>query len=132
MAIRGLLSRLDEQAPGARVRGGDERESILNHLKVLLNARQGGSPSAEQFGIPDFADIVHSFPVAIQTIQRAIKDSIQRFEPRLVQVNVRHVTSENPLVLRYEITAQALRGNSRVPLKLTTQISAGGHVDVNY
>jgi len=132
MAIRGLLSRLDGQSPGARSHGGDERESILNHLKVLLNARQGGSPSAEAFGIPDFADIVHSFPVAIQTIQRSIKESILRFEPRLTQVNVRHVPSENPLVLRYEITAQAIRGNSRVPLKMTTQVSAGGHVDVAY
>jgi len=132
MAIRGLLSRLDGQSPGARSRGGDERESILNHLKVLLNARQGGSPSAEAFGIPDFADIVHSFPVAIQTIQRSIKESILRFEPRLTQVNVRHVPSENPLVLRYEITAQAIKGNTRVPLKMTTQVSAGGHVDVAY
>jgi len=130
MALRGLLSRLDGQAPGQSARVIDDRESILNHLKVLLNARQGGSPCAEAFGIPDFADIVHSFPVAIQVIQRAIKDTILKFEPRLTQVNVRHVPSENPLTLRYEITGQSARGNHRGPLKLTTQISAGGHVDV--
>lgn len=128
--MRGLLSRLDGQVPGQNARAIDERESILNHLKVLLNARQGGSPSAELFGIPDFADIVHSFPVAIQTIQRAIKDTILKFEPRLTQVNVRHVPSDNPLVLRYEITGQSARGSGRGSLKLTTHISAGGHVDV--
>jgi hypothetical protein len=50
MPGRGLLSRLD--ASGTRAtRGLDEHDSIVEHLRVLLNARRGNSPSAPEFGI---------------------------------------------------------------------------------
>src|SRR5215510_3517087 len=105
MPGRGLLSRLE--ATGTRAtRGLDEHESIVEHLRVLLNARRGNSPSSPEFGIPDFSDLVHNFPGAIQVLQRAIRETILAYEPRLKQVVVKHVPSEDPLTLRYEITAQ--------------------------
>src|SRR5690348_17126261 len=105
MPGRGLLSRLD--ATGLRAtRALDEHDSIVEHLRVLLNARRGGSPSCPDFGIPDFSDLVHNFPGAIQVLQRAIRETILAYEPRLRQVTVRHIPDDEPLVLKYEIIAQ--------------------------
>lgn len=129
MPGRGLLSRLD--ATGLRAtRALDEHDSIIEHLRVLLNSRRGSSPSSPEFGIPDFSDLVHSFPGAIQTLQRAIRETILAFEPRLKQVVVRHVPSEDPLTLRYEITAQTATRDGRGTLRLNTQMSPGGRVNV--
>jgi type VI secretion system protein len=130
MPGRGFLSRLD--STGARAtRGLDEHDSIVEHLRVLLNARRGNSPAAPDFGIPDFSDLVHNFPGAVQVLQRAIRETILAFEPRLKQVTVKHVPSEDPLTLRYEIVAQASspRGG-RGTFRLNTQMSAGGHINV--
>ena len=130
MPGRGLLSRLDSTGVRA-TRGVDEHESIVEHLRVLLNARRGNSLSAPDFGIPDFSDLVHTFPGAIQVLQRAIRETILAFEPRIKQVAVKHVPSEDPLTLRYEITGVSLSSRGgRGNLRLTTQMSAGGHVNV--
>src|SRR5215831_11241685 len=109
MPGRGLLSRLD--VTGLRAtRALDEHDSIIEHLRVLLNSRRGSSPAAPDFGIPDFSDLVHAFPGAVQTLQRGIRETILAFEPRLKQVTVKHVPSDDPLTLRYEITAQTGSG----------------------
>ena len=130
MPGRGLLSRLD--ATGLRAtRALDEHDSIVEHLRVLLNSRRGSSPATPDYGIPDFSDLVHTFPGAIQVLQRAIRETILAFEPRLKQVIVKYVPSEDPLTLRYEITAQtnSARGG-RGTLRLNTQMSPGGRVNV--
>ena len=126
---RGLLSRLD--ATGLRAtRALDEHDSIVEHLRVLLNARRGSSPAAPEFGIPDFSDLVHPFPGAIATLQRAIRETILAYEPRLKQITVKHVPSEDPLTLRYEITAQTSTRGTRGTLRLNTQMSPGGKINV--
>src|SRR5262245_948933 len=126
MPGRGLLSRLESTGVRA-MRGLDEHDSIVEHLRVLLNTRRGNSPSSPDFGIPDFSDLVHNFPGAVQVLQRAIRETILSFEPRLKQVTVRHVPSDDPLTLRYEITAQS---KGRGSFRFNTQMSAGGHINV--
>jgi type VI secretion system protein len=126
MPGRGLLSRLESTGVRA-TRGLDEHDSIVEHLRVLLNTRRGNAPACPDFGIPDFSDLVHNFPGAVQVLQRAIRETILSFEPRLKQVTVKHVPSEDPLTLRYEITAQS-RG--RGSFRFNTQMSSGGHINV--
>jgi len=128
MPGRGFLSRLDATGVQA-TRALDEYDSIVNHLRVLLNARRGSSPACPDFGIPDFSDLVHQFPSAIQTLQRAIREAIMTYEPRLRQVTVRHVPSDDPLSLRYEIAAQSGTGGSG-SFRFNTTMSAGGHVKI--
>jgi type VI secretion system protein len=130
MPGRGLLSRLD--ATGLRAtRALNEDDSVIEHLRVLLNARRGASPSCPEFGIPDFSDLVHQFPGAIQTLQRAIRETITTFEPRLRQITVRHVPSEDPLTLRFEITAHSVSARgARGAFRFNTQMSPGGRMNV--
>ncbi len=129
MAGRGLLSRL---AAG----GGEppeETASILEHLRVLLNTRKGEAATVPGFGLVDFTDLFHAFPGAVNTLQASIRATILEFEPRLRNVTVRHVVDPDPLVLRFEVTAQPAQRGPRAPglLRFETQVTVGGRFEVD-
>lgn len=126
MGRRGLLSRIGSRGPS--VDAANDVESIVEHLRVLLNARRGLSQASPQFGLPEFSDLAHGFPSSLQSLQRAIRDSILEFEPRLRNVSVRHIPDNDALVLRFEITARLV--NWKQALKLQTRVVAGGKFDV--
>jgi type VI secretion system protein len=124
MPGRGILSRI------AGDDGADEVEAIVEHLRVLLNTRQGEAPSAPSFGVLDFSDMVHAFPGAVQQLVRSIRATILEFEPRLRNVNVRHVTNDGELLLRFEISAQLADQRSARTLRFATTVRPGGRFDV--
>ena len=125
MAGRGLLSRI---GGGGTSKHDDDAASVLEHLRVLLNSRRGEAPTVPEYGVPDITDLVHTLPSGIAGLTRALRDTILAYEPRLKNVNVRSVESDEPLVLRFEITARLVEGN-RV-LKLQTRVRAGGKIEV--
>src|SRR5688500_16722598 len=98
---RGLLSRL--QTGDHEVE--DVAGSITEHLRVLLNTRQGEAVTAPSFGLIDFSELVHAFPSAIQTLSQSIKATILEYEPRIKAVSVRHIPDDSPLQLKFEIHA---------------------------
>jgi len=109
---RGLLSRLGSSAPERHV---DMVESVIENLRSLLNMRIGSAATAPAMGVPDFTDLVHSFPGSAQTLTKAIRTTILTYEPRLRNVLVRHVPVEVPMVVRFEVSAQlADRSNAAV------------------
>jgi type VI secretion system protein len=108
----------------------DPSASIVEHLRVLLNTRKGDSVTVPNFGVVDFTDLVHSFPTAVQTLQVTIRATVLEYEPRLRNVSVRHVPDDDPLVLRFEITAQPADRSARGMLRFRTQMSPGGKVEV--
>jgi type VI secretion system protein len=124
MAGRGLLSRI--MGPGPR----DEVESIVEHVRALLNTRVGDAVCAPALGVPNFADIVHTFPEARQYLARAIRETILEHEPRLREVIVRPVSSVDPLVLHFEIFAQRA-GRGAEPVLMSTTVRPGGRIDVD-
>lgn len=128
---RGLLSRLTASSL-SEARPNNELESIVEHLRALLNTRQGEAPSVPDFGVVDFTDLVHSFPEAIQTLQRCIRATILQFEPRLKNVVVQHVRDDEVLVLKFQITAQLQNkgGKSGGAVRFETQLRAGGNITV--
>ncbi len=128
---RGLLSRLTAASVND-ARPVNELESIVEHLRALLNTRQGESPSVPDFGVVDFTDLVHNFPEAIQTLQRCIRTTVLQYEPRLKNVVVQHVRDDEVLVLKFQITAQLQNkgGKSGGAVRFETQLRAGGLVSV--
>ena len=98
MGARGILARIS----GESTRGADDVELIVGNLKALLNTRLGDAVSAEGFGVVDLVDIIHDFPAAAQIMQRSIRATIAKYEPRLRNVSVRTVPSDDPLTLTFE------------------------------
>jgi type VI secretion system protein len=126
MGGRGVLSRVTG-AGGAAV---DTVESIVAHLRAVLNTRRGDSATVPDFGVLDFADVVHDFPAGVQRLARSIRATVAQYEPRLRNVNVRHVVDEDALTLHFEITGQLADARSTRTLRLATTVRAGGRVEV--
>lgn len=120
MSDRGLLSRL---AVGRR--SVDPAASIAEHLRVLLNARQGHSETAPSFGVVDLNDVMHNLPDGLRTLQASIRAAITEHEPRLTGVTVRAVESASPLTLRFEVVGR-LASDRREVVRLHTELRAGG------
>ncbi|MBI3776778.1 MAG: type VI secretion system baseplate subunit TssE [Gammaproteobacteria bacterium] len=106
-------------------------DSVLNHLRNMLNTRQGSVPTLPDYGLPDFNDIASNFPDAIFELRRVIKQSIDNYEPRLSQVKVDYVKDEDkPLSMRYEITAQLSLGGENANVWFETTLDSQGRVKV--
>jgi type VI secretion system protein len=123
---RGLLQRLADRAGGKP--DSLQAQAVLEHLRQLLNTRQGSSALDPLYGIPDFTDLLHSFPDGLFVLQRALAETITRYEPRLRAVSVRPVrVLRDTLVLQFEVTGQLASGQ---PLRFETQVFRAGHVRV--
>jgi type VI secretion system protein len=108
----------------------DEIQSILGNLRALLNTREGDAPAARDYGIVDLSDLVHNFPDASQYMQRSIRDTIAKYEPRLSNVRVRSVPSEDPLKLVFEVSARLARDRRRGLVRVRTEVLPSGRVKI--
>jgi type VI secretion system protein len=132
---RGLLERLSDPKPGAprttRQSDGALVASILEHLGKMLNTRRGNVPVAPDYGIPDLADMVHSFPDAIRIMEQAIRTTIEKYEPRLSNVRVRYSGSEDDVFsLHYEVTAVLAASGTGGAVSFDTRVASNGEVSV--
>ncbi len=127
MEPRGLLYRIASGASDAPL---DLRESVLAHLRVLLNCRQGSAPCAPDLGMPDFSELAHAFPEAVHQLQRMVKATIETYEPRLRNVVVRQIPDESALQVRLEISAVAVDERGRGNLTFATTLGPGGQLNV--
>jgi type VI secretion system protein len=117
---RGLLDRLQR-----RERGTDPIQSIVAHLRVLLNARPGISSTVPDYGVVDFNDVVHTLPDGVVRIASSIRSAIEIHEPRLKNVTVRPLPPDDALTLRFEIVAR-VADDRRQLLRLRSFYRPGG------
>ena len=135
MAARTLIERimLASEAAG-RPTPSDRNaavDSVLANLKDVLNSRAGCAETRPDLGVPDFNDLVGKFPDAIHIIARAVKEQIDRFEPRLSSVSVRHVEDpDNPLNLVFEIHAALGVGDAQGRVTFETVLGDDGFMQV--
>lgn len=131
-----LLTRLAHAAdPHATERytwkDNDLESAVTKHMSQMLNTRQGSSLTCPDYGLIEVSEILHDFPEAIGMMQRAIKNSIQQYEPRLKNVQVRHMKNEatHSMVLEFEITAQLQHPDGRrQAMRFGTTVDQSGNV----
>ena len=105
------------------------KESILRHLEKLLNTRQGNVPIAEDYGVPDFTELLHTYPESIRDMERALRQAIRKYEPRLRSVRVRFVPQEeDPLTLRFEIVARLASDGDSLPVYFESVMGPDGKI----
>jgi type VI secretion system protein len=106
-------------------------EAVLAHLRQLLNSRQGLAPACMDYGMPDLCDLVYTFPQAASDLRKAIKASLEKYEPRLRRVVVSQAeNTEEPLTLRFEIRAELATEEGRTPIWIQTRIDEFGGIEV--
>lgn len=134
--MKRLRSNADAVAAGrTRYRADDVEADVAKHLQEMLNTRAGASLSAPEYGMVEISDMLHDFPDAMGVMQRAIKNSITKYEPRLRNVQVRLVQpdeDEQQLYVYFEISAQLVHSNGeRQPVRFSTSVDESSNVRVS-
>jgi type VI secretion system protein len=106
-------------------------QAVLENLQRLLNSRQGHAAAQMGYGIPDPSEVLHQYSDAITQMAKSIKASIEKYEPRLTAVQVRHVANpDDILTLRYQIVGQLAKSKERVPVVFDTHVDPCGRIRV--
>jgi len=129
-----LLDRIRswEKRPILRNRQDPRRvtDSVLRHLQRLLNTKAGNVPIAEDYGVPDFTDFLHSYPDSVREMERTLRLVIQKYEPRLKAVRVSFVPQdESALSLSFQITAR-LSTEEKTQVLFETRVNSEGKIEV--
>lgn len=106
-------------------------KSIIHSIQNLLNSRIGHAPAQMDYGIPEPSEITRAYPNGLGDMQRAIRASLEKYEPRLTSINVMHVeTAEEEMSLRFQITAQLATSKERIPVCFDTLVRGSGEIQV--
>lgn len=106
-------------------------DSVLEHLQRILNTRHGSVQIAEDYGLPDFTDIVNNYPESIRDLERSIRHMIQKYEPRLSGVRVNFIPQENDMLsLSFKIVARLELDDQKMPVLFESQVDTSGKVSV--
>lgn len=80
--------------------------SIQKHLNEVLNSRPGACQSAVDLGVIDLNDATATSSDFRKSIEKAIKDCIENYEPRISAVTVQSLLNHgDPLQLSFHISA---------------------------
>ncbi|AUA56079.1 MULTISPECIES: type VI secretion system baseplate subunit TssE [Achromobacter] len=107
-------------------------DSILDHLRRILNTRQGSVPIDLSFGVPDFTNLAGSFSSGTTT--QMIEDigrMIQRYEPRLRQPQITFTnTQDEVLSLGFAISGFIAVDDREIPVRLASHVASNGKVSL--
>jgi type VI secretion system protein len=108
-------------------------ESIISNLTKMLNTRQGGPMiQPDDYGMVDITDISTRFPDSVSDVQKAFRIAIEKYEPRLKNVQVEHVGEGTDLQsLKFKITAQLAEREGRESVYFETVVDPSGEVQLN-
>lgn len=105
--------------------------SVQEHLQCLLNTRQGSAPIADDYGIPDFTNLMTGFDESKRSVEQTIRNTILTYEPRLQGVRVTLLQQDDDkLSLRFQISAQLISRDSHDPVMFESVLDAGGRFSV--
>lgn len=132
---RSLLERLaragEQRGRSRHMNREHAADSVLQHLRKMLNVHQGSVPTLPMYGMPDFNDMASRFPEAIQEIRQVLKTTIEQYEPRLKRVRIDHLSdTADPLHLRFEITAQLVTGEGDSAIWFETALDTSGRMSI--
>jgi type VI secretion system protein len=107
-------------------------DSILEHLRRILNTRQGSVPIDPLFGVPDFTNLAGSFTSG--TTGQMIEDMsrmIQRYEPRLRQPQISFTAVQDEVLsLAFAISGFIAVDDREIPVRLTSHVASNGKVSL--
>jgi type VI secretion system protein len=133
-SARALLDRLEfPQAESQRELNNPDKiiDSICNHLQMMMNTKQGGAMTVPDFGMTDFSEIARGSQTLMR-MQDEIRSSIEKYEPRLTNVEVSFYTVENqPFTLHFNIHARVVTGDRQSSTTFQSTIETSGAVKVN-
>ncbi len=131
------LSALEEPALQAgRPPDRQLRDSIVEHLRRLLNTREGSVPIDPEYGMPDMSNIAGSFALGTtEQLSEAILRQVTRYETRFrsPKITVQKETRE-VITLRFELSGLVAStqegGSAQQPFSMIVRVNSSGQVFV--
>lgn len=132
-----LLERLsaleDPHLVAGRSPGRQLRDSIVLHLRKLLNTRAGSVPIDSGYGMPDMSNIAGSFAVGTsESLSEAIVRQVARYEKRLLNPRVTVETETREVItLRFELAGDIepeQEGDALQPFAMVVRINSSGQI----
>lgn len=106
-------------------------DSIIRHLERILNTRWGSAQTVDDYGIPDFTDLRSGLPDATRDLERAIRNTIQKYEPRLEAVRVKFIPQEETmLTVSFQIVARLALEGEKNPVTFQSVMDSDGKVTI--
>ena len=103
---------------GAPIEAVSERgrrlQSIIGNMTRLFNTRQESIAHLPDYGLPDTSSAHFDAPYAVDGLRQAVKEVVQKYEPRLNKVYVQHHSTDD--------------SNMRVTFLITAELEAGQRV----
>lgn len=132
---RTLLERIRRPGPAGQrqlhVSTSDLFDSILTNLQNVLNTCQGNVKTDARYGLPHMSEIRSAIPLTLAGYMSAIRTTIERHEPRLSNVRVRHAPSANhPMELRFEVSGVVEDEEERRSVRFETFADDAGRLKI--
>lgn len=67
--------------------------SVIDNLNRLFNSRQGTIGHLPDYGLPNLSEIYRDAPETIDVFRAAIRETVEKYEPRMRRVRVTHQPS---------------------------------------
>ena len=107
--------------------------SVQEHLQRILNTRQGNVVIALDYGVPDFTNFMSGFEETQRSLERSIRQTIQKYEPRLQGVRVTFAGEKeriDKLTLNFQIQARLVLPGHKEAVMFESMVDSGGKVRV--
>jgi type VI secretion system protein len=120
------------QRPGSPVDAARVmRDDVLANLRQICATPRGSVPLARDYGIEDATRIFHEYPGSVTEMQRDLEDTFSRYEPRLLNVSVTHLPSDElELLLRFHIEGTLVVDGRPVPVRFTSVLHADNRLEL--
>lgn len=110
---------------------GAQLRSIMRNLTRILNTRTGQAPAQLDYGIASPSEVAQGYPESLATMQKTIRQCIERYEPRLRDVQVMQIESDDhKLAVRFQISARLATSKHGTQVSFDTLMDPAGHVDL--
>jgi type VI secretion system protein len=130
-----LFERLLGVGSPKRSTGADQRvalHSVLANLRDILGTRQGSAAAQPELGLPPPNELRQNYPASIADMQRAIAETISRYEPRLREVKVTYIQVEDEqLTVHFQVSAALVTDGHRHLVAFETCVDHAGKVKVD-
>ena len=134
---RSLFERLRDPGPRderqLHVTSRDIFDSIISNLQRLFNTIRGNCVTDELYGLPHLSGIRSSMPGTLAPYETALRETIERHEPRLSNVRVRFAPYEElggVISLRFEITGTIEEDDGKRSVRFETFADDAGRLRV--
>ncbi|AUR53065.1 type VI secretion system baseplate subunit TssE [Aquella oligotrophica] len=109
-------------------------DSILEHLRNILNTRRGSVLIADNYGMPDLTNFPgENLAEAVQELEKMMRITIERYEPRLRNIKISYnPDTSDALTLKFGLSAELIvdNGGRQHPIFFETVITSDGMVKV--